>query len=247
MLKPKKRLGQNFLTSQKVINKVIESSNLDKNDIVLEIGPGFGALTFEIAKRVKKVIAVEKDTELASKLNIKNVEIINKDILDYEINLKDYKLISNLPYNISLAVIKKFLEDENQPQEMIIMLQKEVAQRICAKPPKMSKPAVFTQFYAIPKIISYISKEVFFPKPKVDSAILKISDIQKRKIDISNIVNAGFSHKRKTLLNNLSKELDISKEKTKEWLRDNNIESNRRAESLTVDNWINLKRSFLLL
>ena len=158
---PLKRMGQNFLINRGVLEKIIEAADLDKKDIVLEIGPGLGTLTQELAKRAKKVIAIEKDRKFAQILKetlkqYKNVKIIQGDVLEFPISNfqfpikfqisnfkfpKKYKLIANLPYNIASAVIRRFLETENTPQEMIVMVQKEVAQRICACPPSLRSGA----------------------------------------------------------------------------------------------------------
>lgn len=250
-LKPLKRFGQNFLISNNVINKVIASANLKPSDTVLEVGPGMGALTLEIAKKVKQVIVIEKDkglVEILRSQNIKNVKIINADILKYQYTDKKYKVISNLPYNIATAVIMQFLEAKNPPELMIMMLQKEVAQRMCASPPNMSRLSVFTQFYSIPKIISHVSKKNYYPQPKVDSAILKIiPNNNLPKIDkklFAKIVKAGFANPRKQLINNLSKDLNLTKSQAEQWLKQNKIAPKQRAETLTVSNWITLTKTY---
>jgi len=250
-IKPVKRLGQNFLTNKHVIKKVIQTAGLQPKDVILEIGPGTGILTQEIAKRAKKVVAVEKDARMVKILkeslkDFKSVEIINADILNYQLQTTNYKLIANLPFYITAPVIRKFLESKNPPKEMILIVQKEVAQRICAKPPKMSILAVSVQFYANPKIISYISKKSFSPVPKVDSAIIKIV-LHKKYKDINiglffKIVKAGFSHPRKQLANNLPKELKLNKEKINDLLLKNNIKSSQRAETLSIKDWIQLTK-----
>jgi len=190
-IRPSKRLGQNFLIDKNVLQKIIEAAKLKPTDIILEIGPGLGILTIELAKRVRKVIAVEKDRQLCTILknilnapNVKNVEIIEGDILKIESTFRldrnesltnyNYKIVANLPYYIVSPVMRKFLEAENPPQLLVLMVQKEVAQRIVANPPQMNLLAVAVQFYAQPKIISYVSKNSFWPRPKVDSAIIKI-------------------------------------------------------------------------
>ncbi|MCP6719172.1 MAG: 16S rRNA (adenine(1518)-N(6)/adenine(1519)-N(6))-dimethyltransferase RsmA, partial [Patescibacteria group bacterium] len=217
-IRPLKRLGQNFLIDEMALEGIIKASNLSKSDIVLEIGPGLGNLTLELAKNVKKVVAIEKDKEMIKILkevlgdsNIKNVEIIQKDVLkfdpQYKILSAKYKLVANLPYYITSPVIRKFLELKKPPRLMVLTLQKEVAQRICSKPPKMSILSVSVQFYAQPEIISFISKESFWPQPKVDSAIIKIVP-HKIKVPWSpeirdqffRIVKAGFSQPRKQLV-----------------------------------------------
>ena len=277
-ISPVKWLGQNFLIDEKVLRKIIEAAELSENDIVLEVGPGIGNLTAELAKRVKKAIAIEKDKKMVEILretlkNFTNIEIIEGDIL--KINLKPYtskpyKVVANIPYYLTSPLIRKFLETENQPKEMVLMVQKEVAQRICARPPKMSLLAVSVQFYTKPEIISYISKKSFWPSPKVDSAITKISAFNQPRKSAFNqrffkIVRAGFSQPRKQLINNLSKNLKvdelklistrrslalarvIDKIKVRDWLLKNKIQPTQRAETLNLEDWINLTKSFIIL
>lgn len=252
-LKPLKQMGQNFLISGNVVDNVVSACDLKPTDTVLEIGPGLGVLTIKIAEKVKRVIAVEKDRGMASLLNeileYKNVKIINNDILKYQNRNKKYKVISNLPYNIATAVIMQFLEAKNPPELMVVMLQKEVAQRICAKPPHMSKLTVFTQFYSTSKIIGYVSKRSFYPQPKVDSAILKIiprNDLRKKTNEklFAKIVKAGFAHPRKQLINNLSKGLSIERNTAIKWISKNKIKPSQRAETLSTSNWIELTKSY---
>lgn len=258
-IKPSRGLGQNFLIDKGVVKKVIEAAELSSEDIVLEIGPGLGNLTQELTKRVGSVIAVEKDEKMVEILrenlkDFKNLEIIQGDILKSEVpSLKSqrYKIVANLPFYLTAPVIRKFLEIENPPKEMVLMVQKEVGQKICAKPPKMSILAVSVQFYAMPKIIAYISKKSFWPQPKVDSTIIKISNLKTQNLKLNKdlffkIVKAGFSHPRKQLINNLSGGLKLDKEKIKNWLWENNIQSNQRAETLNVEEWIKLTESFTI-
>jgi len=267
---PSKRLGQNFLVNKGVAEKVIKAADLKSDDVVLEIGPGVGNFTQEMAKTAGRVIAVEKDLKMIEILketlkDSKNVEIIQGDVLKLESNLsgsppagvqKNYKIVANLPYYITSPVIRKFLEAENPPETMVLIVQKEVAQRICASPPDMNLLAVSVQFYAEPKIISYISKNSFWPSPKVDGAILKISAFIQRKNSAFNqrffrIVKAGFSHPRKQLANNLtkglalsiSKGIELNKGKVISWLLKNKIKPNQRAETLNIDDWIRLTKN----
>ena len=262
-IKPSKRLGQNFLIDKNVVKKIIKAAELHSKDIVLEIGPGIGALTKEIAKKTGKVIAVEKDQRMVEILkktlkDFKNIEIINQDILKFQItnyklqiNLKskiqNYKLIANLPFYITAPVIRRFLESKYPPKEMVLIVQKEVAQRICSKSPKMNILAISVQFYAKPKIISYISKKSFWPQPKVDSAIIKIVPQKKHKdVDVDlffKIVKAGFSHPRKQLANNLTNGLKLNKQEVNDLLLKNNVKPSQRAETLAVQDWINLFNS----
>ena len=256
-----KRLGQNFLIDKTVLRKIIEAADLKPNDMVLEIGPGIGTLTRELAKTARKVIAIEKDPKMIDILkdttkDFQNVEIIKEDILkmspeSYKLKAKSYKVVANLPFYLTAPVIRQFLETKNPPQEMNLVVQKEVAQRICAKPPDMSILAVSIQFYAKPEIISYISKKSFWPSPKVDAAILKIVPRQfcvpaSRQFceQFFRIVKAGFAHPRKQILNNLSNELKYDKEVVRFWLLKNNIQLTQRAETLTLEDWIKLTKSF---
>jgi 16S rRNA (adenine1518-N6/adenine1519-N6)-dimethyltransferase len=250
MVKPIKHLGQNFLIDKTIISKLIKGAKLLKTDTVLEIGPGMGILTQEIAKRAKEVIAVEKDGRMCKLLkerlrDFKNIEIINQDILKFQAKIRNYKIISNLPFYITAPVIRKFLEAKNSPQEMVLIIQKEVAQRICAQPPKMSILAVSVQFYANVKILSYVSKKSFYPQPKVDSAIIEIIPEKKYKISVDKffkVVKAGFSQPRKQLANNLSKQLKINKKELGSLLLDKGIKPSQRAETLTINNWIDLSK-----
>jgi len=285
-VQPLKRLGQNFLTDKTALKKVITAAELKPTDIILEIGPGTGILTQELAKRVKRVIAIEKDKRMVEILedalkNFRNIKIIHGDIrksdflpklgsdgsrtsIKYQASMRSegeeenqvlfaYKVVANLPFYLTAPVIRKFLEGKNPPKEMILIIQKEVAQRICAKPPDMNLLAVAVQFYAKPKIISYISKKSFWPQPKVDAAIIKIPRFPKSQIYdwisetnkslFFKIVKAGFSQPRKQLINNLSKKLKINKDKVKNWLLENGVPPTQRAETLTVEDWIKLARS----
>jgi len=250
-IKPLKRLGQNFLIDESILKKIIEAAELSSDDIILEIGPGLGILTLELTKRVKKVIAIEKDKELTRILNnelrimeIKNVEIINADILKIENSkLKFDKIVANLPYYITSPVIRKFLEIGHKPELMVFMVQKEVAQRICAEPPQMNLLAVAVQFYAQPQILGYVSKNSFYPQPKVDSAIIKIIPKPIPKINTEKffkIIKGGFSSKRKVLINNLSRELKIENYKLKIVFDQIGLGQKLRAENLSINDWLNL-------
>lgn len=244
---PSKRLGQNFLTDKNILRKIIAAADIKKSDIVLEVGPGTGILTAELAKKAKKVIAVEKDKKMIEVLaqalkDFKNVEVINQDILKFDID-KKYKVVANIPYYLTSALIRKFLEDKNQPSQMILMIQKEVAQRICQTPPNMSVLSISVQFYAKPEILFYVSKNSFWPAPKVDSAVIKITPHGRHYEDeaLNNlffkIVKAGFSAPRKQLAGNLSKGLKIKKEEAEKLLLQNNIDPKRRSETLSVEDW----------
>ena len=256
--RPSKGLGQNFLVDKHVLDKIIAAADLKKDDTVLEVGPGVGTLTQELAQKAGDVIAVEKDETMIEILketleNLQNVKVINNDILKFNPPEK-YKLIANIPYYLTSPLIRKFLEEKNRPEEIVLMIQKEVAQRICSNPPDMSILAVSVQFYADAKIISYVSKGCFLPVPKVDSAIIKIvphspSFPRKRESSEFNdlffkVVKAGFSHPRKQIHGNLSKTLKLIKGQTEKMLFEAGIKPSQRAETLSMDNWINLTEKY---
>lgn len=251
-IKPSKRLGQNFLIDKNILNKIIAAADLSPEDVVLEIGPGLGVLTIELAKIAKKVIAIEKDKKMCEILqkilnaeNIENVEIMNNDTLNakYKLPNTKYKIVANIPYYLTSPLIRKFLETSNRPAEIILMVQKEVAQRIIAKPPQMNLLAISVQFYAEPKIIAYVSKDCFYPKPKVDSAIIKIIPKSIPKINIEKffkLVKTGFSSKRKMLKNNLSTLLEASQINFEKI----GLNPKVRAENLSIDEWLKLFHNF---
>jgi len=251
-INPSKGLGQNFLNNKGVIKEVIGAAGISSNDFVLEIGPGTGALTQELVCKAGKVMAIEKDRRLINLLKellaeFQNIEIIEGDALRMDLpKNREYKAVGNLPFYLTAPLIRKCLEAENQPQLMAFIVQKEVAQRICAKPPKMNLLAVSVQVYAQCKIISYISKNSFWPKPKVDAAIIKITPFRTlvggRDIFFK-IAKAGFLHPRKQLINNLSTGLGAGKQEIKAWLATNQISPTRRAETLSIEDWLKLSKN----
>ncbi|MFH1610703.1 MAG: 16S rRNA (adenine(1518)-N(6)/adenine(1519)-N(6))-dimethyltransferase RsmA, partial [Patescibacteria group bacterium] len=189
-IRPSKKLGQNFLINKNILDKIIKAGELSKRDNVLEIGPGFGVLTQELLKYTKNLTIVEKDKRLVEFLGkeIKGLKIINDDILkisnfqdtiskqipNSKFQIQNYKIISNLPYQITSPVLWKFLhEEKNKPEMMVLMVQKEVAERIISKPGKMSILSVMCQFYADIKLVSWVNRKNFYPEPDVDSAIIK--------------------------------------------------------------------------
>jgi len=265
-IKPARSRGQNFLIQESIYQKIIKASDLCKSDTVLEVGPGLGFLTIELAKKVKQVIAVEIDKKLVEVLQnrlqeegIKNVEVINMDILEVSnskfqipkksqtLNLKskNYKIVANLPYNISSRFIRKFLaEADSKPKLMVLMLQAEVAERLIAKPGQMSLLSVSAQMYADIEKIAKVSAGCFWPKPKVESSIIKLRiknyELQINETKFFKLVRAGFSAKRKQLQNNLAKILKIDKEKIEKILIENNLPPKVRAQELSPNNWQNI-------
>jgi 16S rRNA (adenine1518-N6/adenine1519-N6)-dimethyltransferase len=249
-----KKMGQNFLIDSSALEKIVTAGNLSKKDTVIEIGAGIGTLTLELSKKAKKVIAIEKDKNLLPLLSeiikeTKNVEIINEDILSYKVKNKDYKVVANVPYYITSPIIRKFLEEKNPPKLLVLTVQKEVAQRITAKPPKMNLLAASVQFFAKPKIISHISPCSFYPQPKVTSSILSIIPYNREYKELQEnfflLAKAGFSHPRKQLKTNFHLFTGRGKEKLSlalEKMEGLGIDKRRRAETLSVEEWIILAK-----
>jgi 16S rRNA (adenine1518-N6/adenine1519-N6)-dimethyltransferase len=255
------KLGQNFLNNKIIVEKIVKSADLTENDLVLEIGPGRGILTEELEKKCKKVIAVEIDKNLVEHLkskfkNSKNIEIVEGDILEINLesqipNLKSlkYKIIANLPYYITSPIIRMFLESSNPPQEMILMVQKEVAERIVEKPGKMSILAVSVRYYSKPEILFEVNRKYFNPVPEVDSAVIRISSIsnresQEKRKNFFKVVRAGFCAKRKTLANNLANSFHWEKKTVEEELKKVGISPTTRAQELTIEEWKKISRVF---
>jgi len=262
---PARSKGQNFLIDESVYHKIVTTADLRPDDIVLEVGPGFGFLTEQLAKRVKQVIAVELDDKLAEILKerltaekIENVEIVNEDILEVrseklEVRSNEYKIVANLPYNISSRFLRQFLgSDQLRPKMMVLMLQKEVAARVAAKPGEMSLLAVSVQFFCQPEIISLVPKTAFWPAPEGDSAIMKLevrskeSEAKSVKLEGGNekdffrLVKIGFSARRKKLLNNLAAGYRIGKPEALAAVLAAGLSENVRPQDLSVADWIKL-------
>jgi len=254
-----KRLGQNFLVDKKVLDKIIETANLTKKDYVLEVGCGIGTLTQELCQRARWVLGVEVDPNMIKILSetcghFLNLKIIQKNILGLNLekilgDVKEYKVVANLPYYITQPVLRYFLEAKIKPKTMTLMVQKEVAEKITAKAGKKSLLSISVQFYSDPKFIKLVPAKCFFPIPKVDSAIIQIANIKEKflKIDLKKffqIVKAGFSGKRKQIYNSLANSLQISRPKIKEILDQVKIDPERRAETLELEEWYELYKRF---
>jgi 16S rRNA (adenine1518-N6/adenine1519-N6)-dimethyltransferase len=257
---PSKEYGQNYLLNLEPIEKMIAAADLKKTDTVVEVGPGFGVLTFALAEESKEVVSFEIEKKLQpyweeQTKDFHNIRIEWGNVL-YQFkekakNFKKYKVVANLPYQITSPILKLFLEDvENQPESMVLLVQKEVAERICAKPGDMSVLAVAVQFFGVPEIVSPVLRHLFWPVPQVDSAIIKINDIQKsrfvkqKNFSISNFfkfVRAGFLNRRKLLQKNLlaivGKE---NKAKIDNIWQELGWDHNRRAQELSVGEWVKL-------
>jgi 16S rRNA (adenine1518-N6/adenine1519-N6)-dimethyltransferase len=250
----KKSLGQNFLKSERALNKIVEVGELRVGEVVLEIGPGRGALTERILKSGAKVVAVEKDDELHEFLKDKfsdetssgQLVLVHTDILDFDMSehLKDgvgYKLIANIPYNITGAILKKFLGTDPQPERMVLLVQKEVAERIVARDKRESILSLSVKVYGEPKYIEMVKAGSFSPAPNVDSAIISIENISKNffsgfsEENFFKMVRAGFKSKRKKLSSNLSELFD--KAKVVSTFKDLGLDENIRAENLSTEDW----------
>ncbi len=255
-LGPLKRLGQNFLVDGKVASRMADL--IDPGEIVVEVGPGLGSLTIPAAKRAREVITVEKDLKLAQAFEIEflseidNITLIKGDVLKVKgfVPSGEYSVLANLPFYVTSPIIRMFLESENPPVKMILMMQREVAKRICSKPPEMSILAVSVQFYAEPKIVFNVPRNAFWPPPQVDCSVI---EIRKRKSGpettdpngFFKVVKAGFSRPRAQLLNNLSKGLRLDKETVEEVMTLSGIDPKRRAESLSIDEWVTLSKKVM--
>ena len=245
----KRTMGQNFLVDSEVLDKIIVAADISPSDVILEIGPGLGVLTEGLSEKAGKIIAIEKDDKLTEMLESKfsgtNVEILHQDALEFDpTELGEYKLVANIPYNITSLIIRKFLETSNKPERLILMVQKEVAERITARPGDMSLLSVSVQFYAEAEIISLVKNTSFYPSPKIDSAVIKISPKELSKEvnekEFFRLVKFGFASKRKTLENNLSAGMHITKQDASDIIKAAGLEARIRAEALTIENWIKL-------
>lgn len=253
----KKSLGQNFLKSAPALQMMCTAGEINIDDTILEIGPGKGALTDKLLAIAKKVIAIEKDWELFEFLKekyqteIKNEKLllVNDDILKFEPSTYSlipakYKIVANIPYNITGAIIKKFLSSEIQPERMILLVQKEVAERIVARDGKESILSLSVKAYGEPKYMMKVHKRFFSPSPKVDSAIIAINNINKNKFkneteenNFFNIVKLGFAHKRKVLRKNLES-ARVERGVVREVFEKLEIDQKSRAENIKIDKWL---------
>lgn len=256
-LKPLKRLGQNFLVDPNIAEKIISACEIDKNDHVIEIGPGFGQLTEGLCRKSKSVTAVEVDKKMCQALRentreIGNLDIVCGDFLEFDIagyldgkGIKKVKIYGNLPYYITSPILVHILENKKRVDSVYILVQKEVAKRLSAGPGTADSGAItcFTQYHSIPKILFNVSKGAFYPQPEVDSAFMKLEIPDKPGVAVKDeklffkIIRASFGQRRKTLLNSLSgsKDLGLSKEKASELLAKAGIDGNRRGETLSLN------------
>lgn len=265
---PSKMRGQNFLCNEDILRKIVDAGEINSEDIILEVGPGLGNMTALLAARAKKVIAVEIDNKLAEILKAqlveyKNIDIIHGDVLKSQVSsfkFQDYKVVANLPYNISSYFLRKFLTNAPKPKLMVLLLQREVAERLCALPGKMSLLSFSVQFYARPQKLFDVPKENFWPEPKVDSSAVKIElkkeeeikDILKRygtdELSLFRLVKFGFSSRRKQLHKNLASGLGtllkkkLPSESLKKVFLRLKLNPLARAQELSIEDWLKISR-----
>lgn len=253
-LHARKHLGQNFLADPAILERIVAAADLSRQDTVLEAGAGLGSLTRPLARQAGRVVAVELDDHLVEILRdrtagLPNVEILHADILrisDLGFRHRGYKLVGNLPYYITSAILRRFLERKPQPELMVVTVQREVANRIVAGPGDMSLLAVSVQFYGQPRIVTRIKAGAFYPPPKVDSAVLRIDIGEQPAVALPSgqdetgyfrVVRAGFGQRRKTLRNALSAGLGMPSQRVENALAQAGIDPRRRAETLSLQEW----------
>ena len=258
-----KSLGQNFLVDDKIVENIVKSANIQKDDIVIEIGPGLGTLTNELLKVAKKVICVELDERMIKILKERfllydNIQIINEDILKVDLrkivqeessndNVGSFKIVANLPYYITTPIIMKLLEKEKCYESITVMVQKEVAERLCAVPGQRNAGAITytVDYYSKAEKILDVPKESFIPSPEVDSEVIKLTIRNAPRVQLKNeeaffkIIKLAFMQRRKTLLNALSANTDIfkNKEQIKEIFKELNIDEKVRGENLSIEQY----------
>ena len=251
-----KQFGQNFITDQNLLRAIVDDAKITKDDVVVEIGPGAGTLTKEIAKKAKEVYSFEIDNNLAPILketlqDCPNSTVIFKDFqkVDDEqliqiLNNREYKVVANLPYYITTPIIMKFIESTYPPKSITVMVQKEVAERLKsnAVTSEIGAISLSIALYGDVEMTRVVSRKMFMPEPNVDSAVIRI-DMQDKydnidKKPVKKLIKAAFNMRRKTFLNNISNAFNISKDRIKEVLKELNIDENIRGEAVSIDNYI---------
>ncbi len=254
-LKPRKNLGQNFLRDRSYLERILAAGEIGSSDTVLEIGAGTGVLTRALAAQARRVVAVELDDSLVTLLSaefesVRNVEIWHGSALDFDpcCHLREgYKLVGNIPYYITGPIIRRYLEALCPPRCLVLMVQREVAERIVAPPGSLSLLGVSVQFYASAEIVTRVPSRAFFPRPKVDSAILRLSPLPSTTAGplrdaFFAVARAGFGMRRKQLVNSLSSGLSLSRDAGQDLLACAGIDEKRRAETLSIAEWTELAR-----
>lgn len=258
-IRPNKGLGQHFLFERGLVERMVRQAGVEEGDTVLEIGPGLGILTSELLRKAGRVVAVELDRPLAGHLlaafgDLPSFELIHGNALSLTSEElippgEPFAVVANLPYSVGAAILRHLLEQSRKPRRLTVMLQREVAERLTARPPDMSVLSVATQFFAEPRLAFRVPPEVFIPPPKVESAvvILDVRDTLALGEDeqplLFKIVNAGFRQKRKQVANSIADVLQIPKADIAAWLETTGVNPTRRAETLAVEEWVALTRS----
>ncbi|MGH7196717.1 MAG: 16S rRNA (adenine(1518)-N(6)/adenine(1519)-N(6))-dimethyltransferase RsmA [Candidatus Saccharimonadales bacterium] len=246
---PKKSLGQHWLFDSKSLGAICDAADLQPDDVVLEIGPGLGPLTVELTQRVKQVVAVEFDEQLARQLPARvpaaNLQVIHADILKFDLSQlpAGYKVVANVPYYLTSNLVRTLMESPTPPKAVVLLVQKEVAERLAAEPGDMSILAVSAQFYGHVLLGPLVTRDKFDPPPKVDSQVVILqhrgepmfTDIDPKQF--FRVVKAGFGEKRKTLRNSLSGGLQLGKTDAEDLLNKAKIDPGKRAEALSLDDW----------
>ncbi len=254
-MRPNKSFGQNFLIDRSILERVVEAAEIEPDDQVLELGAGTGVLTRALARRARRVVAVELERDMLTLLEkttgaLPNVELLARNLLyldPQEVFAQEpYKLVANLPYYITAPTFRHFLECANKPRLLVVMVQYEVAQRMVAGPGDMSLLGVSVQFYGQPRIVARVPARAFYPAPKVDSAILRVDVRDHVPLSLAErdgffrVVQAGFAERRKQLHNSLTHHLHRKNEEIRACLAAAYIDPSRRAETLTIDEWLAL-------
>jgi 16S rRNA (adenine1518-N6/adenine1519-N6)-dimethyltransferase len=254
-LRPDKKLGQHFLVDQGALGQVVKAAHLKGHETVLEIGAGLGSLTFRLAQRADQVIAIEFDQRLIPALEtvvepLTNVRLIEADILELDLQAlletDAYLVVANIPYNITSTLIRRLMETPNPPARVVLTIQREVAERIVVKPGEMNLLALGVQVYGTPEIMARIPAGAFYPRPKVDSAVLRIDIhpqplVQQSQIEpLFLLARSGFGHKRKQLKNALSMNLDLDPDRVIHWLEEIGLDPKVRAQALAIQDWVRL-------
>ena len=257
----RKGLGQHFLVDSSYLKTISAKAELSKGDTVIEVGPGLGVLTEVLLEEAGHVIAVEVDAALTNALTralseSPNLILVNADILKttpeqlLDAGVTSYKVVANLPYNIASPVLRRFLEARFKPSLIVVMVQREVAKNMMAKAPDMNLLAIGVQLYGRPKIVRKVPPDAFYPRPKVESAIVRIDVYSEPSVEVGDIetffriARAGFGNKRKQLRNSLAHGLDISPKAVEELLHKAGISHQRRAQTITLDEWAIMSRLF---
>lgn len=256
-LRPRKRLGQSFLQDRRVLTTIVEAAELEATDEVLEVGPGTGVLTTVLAERARRVVAVELDDDLYALLMdqfgaTSGVELLHANALGIVPGSQfagEYKVVANIPYYITGPLLRHFLESTRPPRLMVLMVQRDVAERIVAKPGDLSLLGVSVQYYAHPEIIARVPAGAFYPRPRVESAILRLAPFPERpaeseREDFFAVARAGFGVRRKQLVNALQNGLRLSRPRAVALLQESSITASRRAETLTIEEWRRLGSAY---